>query len=405
VFAAEVHFNEVMRTSKFVIEPMERRALLSAPIVITKGGTYTGSWTSTDRLVPAVTIATSAPVTIINSTVRGPGNLIINTADHVNVTIKNTKAFGANPNVFGRAKGHFVDIDNFDNAVIQDNTLESIGGVHLLNYIGNHTSTNTIKVIGNVAHNIDGRKSDGKGWYIGYNTRFSKKDGHREDGFEYAQFLQLDKCRAVGSVDIAWNRVTNDVGSSRVEDNINIFLSSGTSASPIKIHDNLIQGAYTIKPWATNTEDSTWRYDWSYSGGGINLGDGMAASSTLDPAYVRAFGNTVIDTTNYGIALSAGHNLEAYSNRVFACGKLPDGRTSTQQNVGIYVWDSYRAGPTRFYNNTGHDNVVGWVTTPGGRNDWWIPDAKTFVNNIHWAGTVTETIDLHEVALWKAKFS
>src|SRR5262249_19581187 len=151
-------------------------------------------------------------------------------------------------------------------------------------------------------------------------------------------------------------------------------------------------------------EDTSWRYDWSYSGGGINIGDGAAASSSLDPAYVRAFGNTVIDTTNYGIALSAGHNLEAYLNRVFACGKLPDGRTSTQQNVGIYIWDSYDESPTRFYNNTGHDNVVGWVTSTG-RNDWWVPDAKSFVNNTHWGATVTETVDLNEVALWKAKFS
>src|SRR5436309_9547809 len=93
------------RPPRVRFDALERRALLSAPIVITKGGTYTGTWESASRLVPAVTIATSAPVTIINSTVRGPGNLIINTADHVNVTIKNTKAYGVNPNVFGKAKG------------------------------------------------------------------------------------------------------------------------------------------------------------------------------------------------------------------------------------------------------------------------------------------------------------
>ena len=151
-----------MRLSNVCIEPLERRALLAAPIVITKGGTYTGTWETNNWRVPAVEIATAAPVTIINSTVRGPGNLIVNSVDHVNVTIRNTKGYGTNPNIYGQAKGHFVDFDNFSNAVIIDNKLESVGGIYLLNYLGDRTAANTVRVIGNVAHNIDGRKSDGR---------------------------------------------------------------------------------------------------------------------------------------------------------------------------------------------------------------------------------------------------
>src|SRR5437762_264971 len=281
------------------IEPLEPRRLCAAPIVFTKGGTYSGTWQSTDWHTAAVIIATTSPVTIINSTLRGPGNLITNSVDHVNLTIKNCWGYGTNPNLYGVAKGRFIALDHFNNVLIQDNHLESTGGIHLQNYAGFRTASNTVKIIGNKAHNIDGRKSNGNNGYLDFNTRTRISDGHREDGFVYAQFVQLDKIRAVGSMEIAWNRVINDPGVSRVEDNISVFLSSGTATNPIRIHDNYVQGAYTIKPWQGSYSNTTWRYDWSYSGGGINLGDGLGFTVD-DPAYVKAYGNTVIDTTNFG---------------------------------------------------------------------------------------------------------
>ncbi len=42
-----------------------RQAAASEPIVISAGGTYTGNWISTSSM-PAVLIATSEPVTIVN---------------------------------------------------------------------------------------------------------------------------------------------------------------------------------------------------------------------------------------------------------------------------------------------------------------------------------------------------
>src|SRR4051794_27438951 len=114
-------------------ESLEARTLCAAPFVITKGGTYTGTWTSTDAKTPAVVIATSAPVTIQNSTIRGPENLIVNTVDHVNLTVKNTWGYGTNPNVYGIAKGRFVALDQFSNVLLQDNHLENTGGIHLQN--------------------------------------------------------------------------------------------------------------------------------------------------------------------------------------------------------------------------------------------------------------------------------
>ena len=51
---------------------------------------------------------------------------------------------------------------------------------------------------------------------------------------------------------------------------------------------------------------------------GILLGD----SSSGESAYVEAYGNHVVSTTNYGIAISAGHDLEYYNHRIFSAGVL-----------------------------------------------------------------------------------
>src|SRR5580765_28326 len=99
-----------LRRRKFrkLFETLETRTLLASPIVITKGGTYSGNWESTNRNTPAVLINTSDPVTIENSTVTGPGNLIESGVSHVQLTVRNTSGYGKNPNAYGVAVGRFV---------------------------------------------------------------------------------------------------------------------------------------------------------------------------------------------------------------------------------------------------------------------------------------------------------
>ncbi|MFC4456243.1 NPCBM/NEW2 domain-containing protein, partial [Deinococcus sonorensis] len=62
---------------------------VSGPLVITKGGTYTGNWQSNDPSVPVITIKTSEPVIIENSTLRGRGNLVAGFRNRV--TLRNNK--------------------------------------------------------------------------------------------------------------------------------------------------------------------------------------------------------------------------------------------------------------------------------------------------------------------------
>jgi hypothetical protein len=393
-----------IRAPKFQpIETLEPRRLLST-FTITKGGTYSGNWDNQDSAKPAIVVKTSQPVTIQNSTIKSRGDLIVSGVDHTNITVNDVKGYGLNPNIYGKTNGEFLSLEDFDNVVVINCYIEHVsGGVDLQDYAGDRTTKEAIKIAGNIVRNIDGRKSNGKGGYLDYNERTRKSDGKREKGYDYAQFVQLDNCSKVPNIVIRWNEVINEPGKSRVEDVISFYKSGGTAASPAQISDNYIQGAYTIKPWMSDTSDSTYTYDWGFSGGGIMLGDGVSSTGS-DPAYVKAFNNTVIDTTNYGIALAAGHHLEAYNNRVFSCGKLPDGRKIAQQNVGIYVWDSYKAGSSHFHNNLARDNTVGWMKGSG-RNDTWSPISGAIKNTKKFSGTITATVETAEHSAWLKRFA
>ena len=345
----------------------------SAPITITKGGTYTGNWQSLDANVPAVQIRTSEPVIIVNSNIRSMGTLIDAYGFAANITVRNTRGYGLNPNVRGQHAGRFLNVDGFTNVDVENNYLEGTAGIYLYDYQGNFSNSQTVKVLANQVKNIDGRASDGKGgYYFDPNT-------------EYVQFFQIDGVHNIHNAEVAWNQVINEPGKSLVEDNINIYDSSGTASDPFRIHDNYIDGAYPFDP----------AHDTDYSGGGIMLGD-------QGSSFISAYGNEILDTTNYGIAIASGHDNVIYNNRIFSAGVLPDGTPIPTQNVGVYIWNAN--GESTFSGNIGHDNVVGWVNADG-RNDWWVPDASAWDNNTSLSGNVTPATIQGESAIWQNKLT
>jgi hypothetical protein len=373
------------------------------PIVIRHGGTYRGRWHSSDPGTPAVTIRTAEPVIIEHSKISGRSHLIATAVAHAKITVRHCVGRGENPGVRGRCPGRFLSAEYFDNVVLENNHLEGTSGVYLLNYRGDFTTAQTVRIVANRARNIDGRKSDGQGGFLDFNKRVPRDGGASESGFQIVQFLQLDKVHDVPGMEVAWNEVINEPGKSRVEDNINIYLSGGTAASPLQIHDNFIQGAYTIQPWQGDTADARWKYDWGYSGGGILLGDGPAASASSASGFVRAVDNQVVATTNHGIAIAAGHDIEFSRNRIVSSGRLPDGRTIKAQNVGAYIWDLYgNRGSGTFARNRGSGNLIGWVKGQD-RNDWWMPDAASWTENQRSPDPVDQNAEAAERALWKRK--
>lgn len=368
-------------------------------IVITRGGTYAGEWESLDPTISPVIIRTSDPVLIEHSTIQGKDDLISTDVNGVHLTVRHTRGYGLNPNVAGETTGRFVKAERFRHVAIENNHLSGTSGIYLFDYRGNRSANETIRVIANDALNVDGRRSNGHGGYLDFNKRIRVSDGLTEYGFDRVQFVQLNAVQSVPGIEIAWNHVINEPGNSRVEDNVSIYRSSGTANSPMAIHDNYIQGAYTIKPWQNDDADATWSYDWDYSGGGIMLGDGG------DSAFAVAYNNQVISTTNYGIAIYGGHDMTIRNNRVISSGLLSDSRPIAHQNVGIYIWDADDSGPANFYDNNASDNEVGWINNQGQRNDWWIPDATSFTNNVHWPGELSLDTEAFEQTVWRLKLS
>jgi hypothetical protein len=86
---------------------------------------------------------------------------------------------------------------------------------------------------------------------------------------------------------------------------------------------------------------------------------------------VKAYNNIVIGTSNYGIAISSGHDDSVFNNIVVSSGLLSDGSKIAADNVGIYVWN--QPSDPYFGNDQEWGNTVGWMGTSG-RNDEWLPN-------------------------------
>ena len=299
----------------------------TSPITITSGGTYTGNWLSNDPNIPAVNIQTTQPVIIQNSRIQSKGVLINIANTGANVTVKNVCAYGLNPGVAGLNAGRFIKSSNSNNLVIENNYIESTAGIYILSFQGNGSASQTISIKYNQFLNIEGRASAG----AAYRTD--------DVGYIKVQAVQFDKVQNKPNLEIAWNQIINEPYNSRSEDVINMYLSSGTTTSPILIHDNYINGSY---PAAVATG--------SFSGGGI-LADGNPTTLADATAYLSVYNNQVVATTNYGIGIACGHNNNMYNNRVVASGYLSDNVTFiSAQNVGAYV-DNLHSNPYFSNNN------------------------------------------------------
>lgn len=385
-----------MKRLRVLVERATRAGALlaAAPLVISHGGSYSGPFVSTEPNVPAITVHTSAPVTIENATITGPGPLIAGDVSHIKLTVRNVSGTGQNPNIAGTCAGRFLSLESFDSITVEHCTLDHTAGIYLRDFAGNASTTQpTIRILQNRATNIDGRCSDGHGGYLPFNRTVNLKTHASVNGFIERQFLQLDRVHAPG-IEIGWNYVTNEPGDSRVEDNINLYNSGGTATRWVQVHDNCIRGAYTLRPaTATSVKDFV-RFDWSYSGGGIMLGDGSDRTAGAVSSFIQARSNVVIGTSNYGIAIAAGHDISITANTVVSSGRLPDETHIFARNVGIFIWDEYRGKalkPPVFFNSGGADNVAAWAG-PDGRNDFWTPDAAYWKNNQS-AASVPTTAD------------
>ncbi|MFD1188610.1 PA14 domain-containing protein [Pontibacter rugosus] len=345
----------------------------SGPLVITKGGTYTGNWESRDTNIPAVEITTSEPVVIINSNIRSAGRLIRFTGAVANITVRHTNGYGLTPTPWkGYKKSrNFLVADEFKNIVVENCYFEGIAGINLGGrYQGNGTPSETIKIRYNKIKNIDGRI---------------------HGGWEKVNFVGLHFRNGISHAEIAWNQIINEANNSVVEDNINIHNARGTANSPIKIHNNYIQGSYPL-PATSST----------YTGGGI-LADGDGTPDT-SPAFLDVYENQLVGLGAYSLGIAGGHNIRYHHNRAINATTFANGAPFNMYTGGLWSKDYYHKGS--MYENSVDNNTVAIYARnyPNLRNNVTVAEGATFRDNIFPLNTVITLEDeQNEFKSWNQK--
>jgi hypothetical protein len=359
----------------------------SAPIVINQGGTYSGNWQSTDGKTAAVTITTTAPVVIQDAHLRSTANLIKVEVAGADVTVRNSVGIALSATAKGQPNGAFLDANAPARLDVENNYMENVrDGVLVRGYSGSASAKETLVIRGNRARNLNGMLSDGAGGYL-------PGEGSQHTS---SRFVAIDNVQSAPGVDVGWNEVIDYPAHSLASDVIDVYRSSGTLNAPLEVHDTYIQGAYPYKP----AQDA-------YQGGGIKT-DGAADDTAANAAaFTSIHDNQVVGTVSYGIAFSAGHDNVAVNNRVVSSGLLADGTKIAAQQVGLTGSPS----SSSVYNNSMHDNLVGWACwtsscgAQGYRKDQYFPASPGdyATNSVVPAGRITLDMEEGEYQLWLNK--
>ena len=359
----------------------------SPPLVITKGGIYTGNYRSLDSKTPAVTVATSEPVTLSRCVLAGAGDLI-KSFGFANLTVINCSGYGLPPSIDNVPRGRFLNAYNARRLVVQHNYMEATSGMLVDRWSGNEVPSQQQLL-------------------IQYNKGLNCDKRYRNGGFgDHRAFLMLNTVRSVPDVDISYNEFINRPNESLVEDNINIFKSSGTKNSPLKIHDNYVQGAYPYPATATSYTGSGLTFD------GESREEGRPATAATVPAYAAAYQNQFVSTCNAAMNIANGHDIHLYDNRVVTSGLLPDGSQLRSTFAACCIFNGSNLGSDVFYGNTIGNNLIGF-TRRGykwpypDRHDQDVVTGKNLMplnTNQHFPNApITLADERHEWDLWQSK--
>jgi hypothetical protein len=347
-----------------------------AALVITHGGTYTGTYHSTSSGTACVRVATTEPVVLDGCTLSGPGNLI-EAGEGADLTVRNCRGQGLAPTADQQAPGRFLDVYRPSRLVVEHNDFTQTSGIVVNRWSGAGLAGPTLTVRYNRVRNIDGRWHDGKG-----STRSS--------------FLILNTVQHLPRVDIAFNEVINAPDKSLVEDNINLYNSSGTAQSPLHVHDNFVQGAYPFPATADK-----------FTGTGLTS-DGDAKTLEEAAGFIEADHNQFVATGNAAMNLAAGHDIYYHHNRAVTSGTLPGGQRFRAGHAGLGVFNYYHQPPSVFFNNRVEQNTVGYVSWGGhapaaDRQDLSEGACAPCIGTVHLPGPITPATEAREWKSWQQK--
>lgn len=356
----------------------------SSPIIITKGGKYTGNYKSDDSNMPAITVNCYDPVEITGCNVLGSGELI-HASGGTKLNIHHNNLSGQKPsgnNQWGRV----ADIYHPQTFQFENNTVDHTGGIRI-----DHMDENTKQVFirRNIFNNTDKRRVDGS------------------EGDHRAAIL-LDGVVGVEG-EISWNQFENIVNQSWIEDNINLRNSGGKKDNPFKIHNNYIKGAYPT-PFDYNEKSGT-----NYTGSGVTIeGDPATTAFEKVAQYTNIHHNQVVSTMNGGINVNHGHDHLVENNTIISSGMIPTGQYSRSFWGGGAIWNGSNLSPSVFNNIVYQNNTVGYYrkdVNVGGtdRQDWVIvsgsPISVDPSKNISIPNPITLATEEAELPKWKAKLA
>jgi parallel beta-helix repeat protein len=254
------------------------------------------------------TYTASAPINLNGSHdlfIRGKS---INGGSVPAITLRNCYNIHITGNMLGNSTDAGIYLYNCYNITIDSNDISNVStGVSVVN-----TIKGNILIIWNEFKNMQGPMPRG-------------------------QFVQFNTVSGPNNL-IDNNRCENIFGSSYPEDAINLYKSSGTASSPIKVTNNWIRGGGP-----------------SASGGGIMLGDNGGS-------YQVASGNILVDPGQYGMAIAGGDHISMINNSIY-------GRAQSFTNIGLYIWGQSGSVCT---NNTISWNKICFKNAANMENDAWI---------------------------------
>lgn len=317
------------------------------PLVVTKGGTYTGAYSHLTVNVPA---SDTTPVVIDRLTLTGPGDLIIvNRAN--DITITNCTASTTPP-------GKFLVVWDAVNIVVEHNQLNGTAGIL---FSGTRGRVKSVHARFNDGHNI---------------TAATGPADKVKSSFIQLQNLHCD------DVLIEWNHCRNEPGKSAVEDVISLMRAGGTPAHHAIVRNNCVDGALSY-PFGSQ-----------YSGSGLMCADPGAASNVTDGGFADITENLVLASENQGIVAAGGHDLLIANNRA-----VNDGTTTKQSSVGFQVFNwANKTPPGVFKNIAVTGNFSSWLRAGKPSNFSFATPPTVASNNT--AGTSTEAA---ERIAWAAK--
>ena len=142
-----------------------------------------------------------------------------------------------NPNVRGEGVNRAVWLNGAAGLTVHNCEIEGTRGIWAQGING------PVSILRNRAQNLNSAQSDGNGGYL-----FSNSPAYNaKDQGPNAQFIILLGTKQQ-DVEIGWNYIYGEPYKMLVEDTINIAGSTGTLENPIRIHNNMVDGAFAEDP-------------------------------------------------------------------------------------------------------------------------------------------------------------